>query len=158
MLTLNYIREYKTEVIRRLHIKNFDAEELVEQIIDLDNQRRTNQQRQDNCQAEMKSLSKEIGELFQQGKTGEANQAKQKTADLKEEIKALTIASATVETNLNSLLVQLPNLPHDSVPEGKGATDNLEVKSGGNMPDKENTALPHWELAKKYDIIDFELG
>ena len=158
MLTINYIREYKTDVIERLKTKNFDAADLVNQIIELDNQRRTNQQRQDNCQAEMKTLSKEIGKLYQEGKTEEANQAKQKTADLKEEIKELTTASAEIETRLNNQLVQLPNLPHESVPEGKGADDNVEVRSGGAMPDKANTTLPHWELAKKYDLIDFELG
>jgi seryl-tRNA synthetase len=157
MLTLKQIQENKQEVITRLKVKNFDAAPLVEQIIALDNQRKTTQSASDALQAEMNNLSKVIGQLFKEGKATEANEAKEKTAGLKEEIKTLTTELESTEKELQNLVVQLPNLPHSSVPAGKSAESNVIIKEGGSVPQL-NNALPHWELAKKYDLIDFELG
>ena len=157
MLTLKFIQENRDEVIMRLKKKGFDASSIVSEIIALDNMRKATQTEMDDKQSEMNNLSKSIGELFKSGKTEEANQAKDKTSSLKEDIKNLNDRHDNVEKELLKLLVLLPNLPHDSVPEGKGADDNVEVRSGGAIP-KLNNALPHWELAKKYDLIDFELG
>jgi seryl-tRNA synthetase len=106
----------------------------------------------------MNNLSKVIGDLFKQGKQAEAAEAKAKTADLKETGKSLSSELDATEKQLNDLLVTIPNVPHESVPEGKGAEDNLVERSGGTMPNLPADAAPHWELAKKYDLIDFELG
>jgi seryl-tRNA synthetase len=106
----------------------------------------------------MNRLSAKIGSLFKEGKQGEANEAKANTVDLKEKIKLLDAESANILSALNALLVQLPNLPHESVPAGKSAEDNLEIRVGGNFPEMGNESIPHWDLAAKYDIIDFELG
>lgn len=157
MLTLKQIQDNKQEVVERLKIKNFNAESLVDQIVALDNKRKATQAEADALQAEMNSLSKEIGQLFKDGKATEANAAKDKTAGLKEQIKELITVQDNTEKELQALLVQLPNLPHSSVPAGKLAADNQIVREGGQLPLLSN-ALPHWELARKYDIIDFELG
>jgi len=157
MLTLKYIQDHQEEVIERLKIKNFDAEEIVTQIVKADNERRSIQNEADRKQNEMNTLSKSIGQLFKSGKTDEANAARAKTGDLKSEIRDLNIKLSEAEKKIQDLLVLVPNLPHDSVPRGKGEEDNEVVRSGGEMPVLEN-ALPHWELASKYDLIDFELG
>lgn len=158
MLTLNQIRENKDEVIEKLKVKNLDAKSIVEQIIEKDKSRREIQQKGDALQSEMNQLSKQIGVLFKEGKQVEANEAKAKTGEYKEQIKEITKEAADVAKELNNLLVQLPNLPHESVPEGNSADDNEEVKAGGVKPEMQENPLPHWELASKYDIIDFELG
>lgn len=157
MLTLKQIQDNKQEVIDRLKIKNFDATHAVEEIISLDNQRKATQAESDALQAEMNNLSKAIGQMFKEGKKEEAAQAKEKTVDLKEEIKQLTSSHEQIESQLQKILIELPNLPHNSVPAGKGADDNVEVRKGGDFP-KLTNPLPHWELAKKYNLIDFELG
>jgi len=158
MLTLKYITENTAEVITRLAKKHFKADEIIAQVVELDKQRKQTQTAADNALAQSNALSKEIGLLFKQGKTDEANAAKEKTAELKEMIRELTEKQASLEQQLNDLLVQIPNLPHDSVPAGKHAEDNLVERTGGTMPQLPEGALPHWELAKKYDLIDFELG
>lgn len=158
MLTLKYITENTAEVITRLAKKHFKADEIIAQVVELDKQRKQTQTAADNALAQSNALSKEIGLLFKQGKTDEANAAKEKTAELKEMIRELTEKQASLEQQLNDLLVQIPNLPHDSVPAGKHAEDNLVERTGGIMPQLPEGALPHWELAKKYDLIDFELG
>lgn len=157
MLTLKQIQENKQEVIERLKIKNFDATAIVDQIIHLDNQRKATQAKADQLLAETNALSKSIGLLLKEGKADEASAGKEKTAALKEQIKEETTLLETTEKELQAALVQLPNLPHASVPAGKSAEDNLTVREGGQMPSLTN-ALPHWDLAKKYDLIDFELG
>lgn len=157
MLTLKLLQENKTEVIERLRIKNFDATALVDRIIELDNKRKATQTESDNLQAEMNRLSKSIGQLMKNKELAEAEAAKARTAGLKDEIKELTTTLDSIEKELQQLLVQLPNLPHQSVPAGKGAEDNVIVCEGGKKPELKD-ALPHWELARKYDIIDFELG
>jgi len=158
MLTLQYIRENQQEVIERLKIKNFDAAPLLQQIAESDSNRRKLQQQADNKQAELNEISRNIGDLFKQGKHQEGNEAKQQTTQIKEEIKQLNQQFAEVDNTLYNLLVQLPNLPHASVPAGKGETDNVIIKEGGKVPELGENPLPHWELAAKYKLIDFELG
>jgi seryl-tRNA synthetase len=158
MLTLKLIQENREEVISRLAVKNFNAKEPIDRVIALDNQRRSIQGKLDAILAEQNLLSKEIGNLFKQGKAGEADEAKQRVATLKEESKTLSQQMVETEKELTNTLIKIPNLPHPSVPAGKSAEDNEEVRSGGTMPSLAGTAKPHWELAKEYDIIDFELG
>jgi seryl-tRNA synthetase len=158
MLTLKYITENTTEVITRLAKKNYRGEEIIAQVVDLDAQRKVTQTQADQALAEMNALSKEIGMLFKQGKQAEANAAKEKTVVLKDSIKELTDKQAAIEQQLIDLLLQIPNLPHESVPAGKHAEDNVVERSGGVMPQLPEGAVPHWDLAKKYDLIDFELG
>lgn len=158
MLTLKYITENTAEVIARLAKKHFRAEEIITQVVELDKQRKQTQTAADNALAQSNALSKEIGMLFKQGKTDEANAAKAKTVELKDTIKELTDKQADLEQQLDDLLVQIPNLPHESVPVGKHAEDNVIERSGGELPVLPADAVPHWDLAKKYDLIDFELG
>ncbi|MFT3740884.1 MAG: serine--tRNA ligase [Breznakibacter sp.] len=157
MLTLKYIQENKGEVIERLAKKRFDATEIVDQIIALDEVRKSFQVQADAKQAEANAIAKQVGALMQAGKKDEAEQVKAKTAELKEAVKDLTAELSKTETKLQQQLVLLPNLPHVSVPQGKSAEDNEVVRSGGEVPVLTN-AVPHWDLAKKYDLIDFELG
>ncbi|PLB87397.1 serine--tRNA ligase [Dysgonamonadaceae bacterium] len=158
MLTLKVINDCPEEVIRRLAKKHFDAKDIVSQIIELDALRRNTQKTLDNTLAEINSLSKSIGSLMKDGKTGEAQSAREKVAALKESSKTLDETLKTTEEKIQNLLVVLPNLPHESVPEGKTAEDNLIERTGGTIPQLPTDALPHWDLAKKYDLIDFELG
>ena len=158
MLTLKYITENTEDVIKRLAKKHFDGAEIIARVVELDRTRKATQAQVDAKSAEMNTLSKQIGMLFQQGKQAEAGEAKAKTTVLKDEIKSLNDRLGEAEKTLQELLVLIPNLPHESVPEGLHAEDNVVEKMGGHMPDLPADALPHWELAKKYDLIDFELG
>ncbi|NLU39193.1 MAG: serine--tRNA ligase [Bacteroidales bacterium] len=158
MLTLKLIQSNPDFVIERLKVKNFDATQIINQVNELNTQRKLTQTRVDNLKAEMNNLSKEIGKLFKEGKTSEANAAKEKTAELKEEIKNLDQTFAEIDDKLNNLVVMLPNIPHQLVPEGRTAEDNLEIRRGGSIPALPENKMPHWDLIKKYDIIDFELG
>jgi len=158
MLQLPFIRENKEAVIKRLAVRNIDAKPLVDRVISLDEERRTLQAQLDNVLAESNSISKEIGMLFKSGKAEEANALKAKTGDLKESSKTLSEQLNEKVDALNELLYQIPNVPHDSVPSGNTDEDNEEVYREGDVPQLHSEALPHWELAKKYDIIDFELG
>jgi seryl-tRNA synthetase len=158
MLTINLIREKKEFIIERLKVKNFDAEEIIARILALDSSRREIQSKTDSLQGEMNRISKEIGSLMKDGKRTEAEAAKEKTYSLKEDIKSLSDKLIPVDSDLRNEIVRLPNLPHESVPRGHGADDNVKVKEGGIIPAVSETALPHWDLIKKYDIIDFELG
>ena len=158
MLTLKFIQENKDLIIERLKIKNFQAEDITNEILELDQKRRSTQNSMDSNQAELNKMSKEIGMLFKSGKVDEANQLKEKNTELKESVKAQGDELSEIEKQLNELLVQIPNIPHESVPFGKGEEDNKEVRSGGKTPKLYEGAMPHWDLAKKYDIIDFELG
>lgn len=158
MLTLKVIRDNKDEVIKRLAVKHFDAKAVIDSIIALDDKRRAIQLQLDNNLAEQNSLAKQIGKLFAEGKAAEANEAKSKTAELKESSKSLSQELSDVEPELKKLLMQVPNLPHSSVPQGRSAEDNVTVRTGGLVPELSKDSVPHWDLAKKYDIIDFELG
>jgi len=158
MLSLKYLQENKEEAIKALSIKNFDATQIIDQVIELDEKRKSTQAQLDNTQAEMNSLSKEIGMLFKSGKIEEANSAKAKTGELKENISQLNTEMNASIADLNDLLLKIPNIPHPSVPAGKGEEENVIERTEGEMPNLYEGAIPHWELAKKYNIIDFELG
>ncbi len=158
MLTLKVLNENREEVIRRLAKRNLDANEIVSQIIELDEVRKSTQTSLDGTLAEINSLSKSIGMLMKEGKKDEATEIRDKVGALKETSKGLDETLKETEEKIHQLLVLIPNLPHDSVPEGKGAEDNLIERSGGVVPELPQDALPHWDLAKKYDLIDFELG
>ncbi|MEE0974042.1 MAG: serine--tRNA ligase [Paludibacteraceae bacterium] len=158
MLTLKYITENTAEVIERLAKKYFDGKEVIENVVALDSNRKATQVKLDNTLAEINQLSKKVGDLFKQGKAEEANQVKAETANLKEQSKELSAALDSIEKEITELLLTIPNLPNADVPEGRTAEDNVVVRTGGNLEDLPKDALPHWELAKKYDLIDFELG
>ena len=158
MLTLNLIRENTDEVIRRLQVKNFDAKSIVNKIVKLDKNRRLLQNKLDNELAELKIISNTIGSLLKSNKRDEAEASKLLTGEIKTEIASFTKLLEENETTLNKLLLKLPNLPHETVPPGKGAEDNLKVGLGGRLKRLHEKALSHWDLAKEYDIIDFELG
>lgn len=157
MLNIRLLREQPDLVLERLRVKNFDASDIIQKVNELDISRRNIQTELDACLAEQNSLAKEIGNLMKSGKRDEAEVAKLKVSQLKEESKLLDERMNKFASELNDLLVQLPNLPHSSVPKGKGAEENVNVKEGGEMPELKNP-VPHWELARKYDIIDFDLG
>ena len=158
MLQISYIRENKDLIINGLKKRNFKELELVEEAISLDENRRLIQTKLDNALAESNKLSKEIGALMKEGKRQEAEQAKEQTADLKEQVKQYTASLEETVNALNNILYRIPNIPNAIVPEGKTAEDNLTVFQAGEIPHLFEGALPHWELAKKYNIIDFELG
>lgn len=158
MLTLKILREQPEFVIERLAVKHFDAEEIVYKIIDIDKQRRSLQGELDSCLAEQKVKAGEIGKLMKEGKKAEAEAAKAVTAELKEKSKDLEAKMEACQKEQDSLVVLLPNLPCAQVPEGRTAEDNVVVKMGGKAPELSAGALPHWELVKNLDIIDFDLG
>ncbi|MBS9462739.1 serine--tRNA ligase [Flagellimonas sp. 389] len=158
MLQLHKIREDKDTIINALKKRNIDAEPVLSAIIDLDEKRRAIQTELDNTLAKSNKLSKEIGMLFKSGKAKEATALKEQTADFKEASKQLGEELTATSSELQELLYQIPNVPHDSVPAGNSDEDNEEIFREGDIPKLEEGALPHWELAKKYDIIDFELG
>lgn len=158
MLQVSYIRENREEVLNRLSLKNFKSPELVDQIIQLDQDRRQTQTHLDSIAAEANAAAKKVGDLMRQGKKAEAEEIKLKTTDFKEQMRGLSEKLSAIEILLQSELVLLPNLPHSSVPAGSTAEDNLVAYESGTIPQLPADALPHWELASKYDIIDFELG
>ncbi len=158
MLTLKLIQEEKEFVIERLKVKQFDAREIVEQIIALDNDRKACQGEAEAFQKSLNEISRTVGALMKEGKKDEADAARQQTSDLKNQIKDAETRLKEIETALQSKLVLLPNLPSKLVPEGKTAADNVVVYQSGEVPTLDESAQPHWELIKKYDIIDFDLG
>lgn len=158
MLTLAVIKENPEAVIERLKVKNFDARTQIERIIELDKVRRNRQQARDNQAAELNKMAAAIGALMKQGKKDEAEEAKAKVAELKENNKAIDEELKTAEDEITSILLNIPNMPCDMVPPGTSAEDNVVEKEGGAMPELGEDALPHWDLAKKYNIIDFDLG
>ena len=159
MLTIKQITEDKEGVIRGLEKKHFQgAREAVEQVIAFDNKRKAAQAELDALNQQVKLLSKSIGSLMKEGKKDEAEQAKQQVADIKQQSKALEDAMKQADDDKRQVLYTIPNVPYDLVPEGRTAEDNLVVKTGGHDTVLPANALPHWELAKKYNLIDFDLG
>ena len=158
MLQVPYIRNHKEEVITKLAVKNFDAKDTIDEIIALDEQRRKTQAELDNTLAESNKLSKEIGMLYKSGNIGQANAKKVETADLKEKSQELSKVLSSTENELKELLVQIPNIPHESVPTGNSEEDNKIMSQEGDLPDLGDHAKPHWELVAEKNIIDFELG
>lgn len=158
MLQVNFLRS-ETELVKdRLKLKQFRQPELVDEIIQLDDERKKNQNEFDTLQSKINAASKEIGAFMSGGKKPEADALKAEVAHLKTQLEPVKQRTAAIEAQLHNLLVQLPNLPHANVPEGKTPDDNLNVKQGGSFPTYSFVPAPHWELAKKYKLIDFELG
>ena len=159
MLQVQFIREHKEVVLKGLAKRNFsDAEAIIEQVLKTDESRRATQVSLDNILAESNKISKEIGAFFKSGEVQKAHLLKEKTGQLKEQSKVLSEQLNKDVTTLQTLLFQIPNIPHASVKAGNSEADNEQVFSEGTIPNLGKNALPHWELAKKYDIIDFELG
>lgn len=158
MLTLKYITDNTDEVIARLAKKHFDGKESIGKVVELDSRRKKTQAQLDAFLSEINQLSRQVGDLYKQGKTEEANALKTKTAELKEASKDFSASMDTIETEITDILLTVPNIPNPNVPEGVGAADNLVERTGGVIPELAEDALPHWDLAKKYDLIDFELG
>ncbi|QLE01511.1 serine--tRNA ligase [Galbibacter sp. BG1] len=157
MLQVQFIRDNKEEVIKRLQVRNIDAS-VIDAVLSLDEERRALQAKLDNTLAESNKLSKEIGGYFKSGDVAKANELKAETGVLKETSKTLTEELNSKADALTNLLYTIPNIPHTSVPIGNTEEDNEEVFKEGEVPRLDGDALPHWELAKKYDIIDFDLG
>ena len=158
MLNINLLREQSSTVIDRLKVKNFDATAIVNRVLDLDRRRRELQAESDAIQAELNSLSREIGSMMKEGRKEEAETAKKGISTMKEKQKQLAETLDQVSEEMQKELISLPNLPHPMVAPGKSAEDNVIVRSGGHLPELQTEALPHWDLIKKYDIIDFDLG
>lgn len=158
MLNLKFIQGNPELVVSKLKKKHFDAAGIVQQITGLSLQKNETQAKADQLKAEMNKISKEIGGLMREGKSAEAEAAKNRTTEIKDAIKQLDDVFARIDQEIFSLQVLLPNLPSDLVPEGRTAEDNLVVKQQGEIPALAESKLPHWDLAKKYDLIDFELG
>ena len=158
MLQVSYIRENREEVLNRLSVRNFKSLELVDQIIKLDEDRRQTQTLLDSIAAEANVAAKKVGELMRQGLNEEAEAIKAQTTAFKEQTRTLGDKLSAIEILLQSELVLLPNLPHQSVPKGSSADENQVASEYGLIPQLLQGALPHWELASKYDIFDFELG
>ena len=158
MLQVAYIRDNKESVIQQLAIKNFDAKDIIEELIVLDEKRRKTQAENDDTLAESNKLSKEIGMLYKSGNVDEANAKKAETADLKEKSKELGQLLSDTQDALQNKLVQIPNIPHKSVPAGKSEEDNIVISQEGEIPNLGDNAKPHWELVAEKNIIDFELG
>ena len=158
MLTLKILRENPDYVIERLAVRNLDAGPIVKQIVELDVHRRAAQTQSDALTAEQKKIAAGIGKLMQEGKKTEAEEIKKQAAQTKEKIKELNQEQESLEKELNDLLITLPNIPYKLVVPGKGEDENVLVREGGMIPELSSGALPHWELAKKFDLIDFDLG
>jgi seryl-tRNA synthetase len=158
MLQVSYIRDNREQVLERLAVKNFKQPELVDEVIGLDEKRRHTQNLADNVSAQANAAAKQIGELMRTGKKDEAEVIKANTVKWKEESRQYTEQLAALEQELQDKLVLLPNLPHSSVPKGLTPEDNEVVLENGSIPELAANALPHWELAAKYNLIDFELG
>jgi seryl-tRNA synthetase len=158
MLQVNFLRQHKDEVLKRLAIKNFKQLNLVDEVIALDDERKRVQVEFDNTQAKVNAASKDIGKLMGQGKKDEAEALKQEVANHKATLEPLKQQMAEVEKKVIDTLIQLPNLPSEQVPVGKTPEENVVVREGGIRPEFVGEPLPHWELTKKYNLIDFELG
>ena len=158
MLTIKTISDNPQAIIDGLRKRNFDAKGIIKEALSLDEKRRNAQTKLDNILAEVNSTSKQIGMFFKEGKKDEAEKLRSNVSNLKEDAKSLEVELADTELKLQDILVTIPNVPHSSVPQGKGADDNLVERSGGEMPNLAKDAAPHWDLAKQYDLIDFELG
>lgn len=158
MLTIQQIKENPEYIVKRLAVKGFDAQQPIATVLELDDNRRKLQLANDNAAAELKQYAAKIGQLMKQGQKEEAEQAKAKVAEIKESQKDVAEQLAQAEGEIRNILLTIPNIPCEMVPEGRSAEDNVVEKSGGEMPNLGEDALPHWDLAKKYDLINFDLG
>ena len=158
MLTIQQIKENPSQIIERLAVKGFDGAEAINEVIRLDDLRRQLQLASDNMANQLKTHAAKIGAMMKQGQKEEAEKVKAIVAALKEEQKAKADELTRTETEIRNILLSVPNVPYKDVPAGKTAEDNIVEKTGGNMPDLGTDALAHWDLAKKYNLIDFDLG
>ena len=158
MLKVSYIIQNKKEVIDALSKRNFDAKEIINDLEAFNSERKKTQSDLEDILAKLNKLSKDIGELIKTGNNAEADKLKKQTSELKESSKKLGTVLSSIKLKTSDLLYKIPNLPHKSVPAGNSEDDNVEVFSSGTIPSDNPSALPHWELANKYDIIDFDLG
>ena len=158
MLEINFIKENKDLVVKSLSKRNLDSSFMIESVIEIDIKKRKIQTELDSLLHQLNLISKDIGDLFKKGLQKEAQILKEKTVKLKENSKKLNDDLITTKEELQSILNKIPNIPHELVPVGKSEEDNVEIFSDGDIPKLTGESLPHWELAKKYDIIDFELG
>jgi seryl-tRNA synthetase len=158
MLALQHIRENKYVILEGLKKRNFQSPEKIDQILELDQERRAQQANLDQHLAQANNLAKEIGMLFKKGEVAKANELKKETTSLKELTKKIQKKLQNTTVSLNELRIQIPNVPHESVPPGSGEEDNEEIFQSGNIPNLGNEPLAHWDLAQKYDLIDFDLG
>ena len=158
MLTLQLINQDPEEVIRRLAVKQFDAREPIMRIVELDKQRRALQKQRDDNAATLNKMAAQIGALMKQGNRDEAENVKAQVASLKTSNKEIDDSLTAAQEEIKQILLNVPNVPYSGVPEGRTAADNVVEKTGGKMPELPADALPHWDLAKKYNLIDFDLG
>ena len=158
MLTLQLINQDPEDVIRRLAVKQFDGREPIMRIVELDKQRRALQKQRDDNAAVLNKMAAQIGALMKQGNRDEAENVKSQVAVLKATNKEIDDNLSAAQDEINDILLSVPNVPYSGVPEGKSAEDNVVEKTGGKMPELGEDALPHWDLAKKYNLIDFDLG
>ena len=158
MLTLQFINENPEHVIERLAVKNFDAREPIMRVVELDKQRRAAQKERDDNASQLNKMASQIGALMKQGKRDEAEKAKAAVAALKATNKEIDDRMTAAADEITEILLSIPNVPYEGVPTGKSADDNIVEKTGGPQPHLSDDALPHWELAKKYNLIDFDLG
>ncbi|MCT4624699.1 MAG: serine--tRNA ligase [Schleiferiaceae bacterium] len=158
MLQINRIREEKENVIAALAKRHFDAKEIIDQLLVVNDEKKSVQRNAEDLQAESNGLAKQIGGLFKQGKREEAEELKARSVAIREELKGIQENLNTLAAKENDLLVSLPNTPHESVATGKNEQDNVEVKRVGEIPEMASNAKPHWEITSEYGLIDFELG
>ena len=158
MLTLQQIKEDPKRIIERLAVKGFDGKDAIDRVLALDTRRRELQLKNDNLAAELNKLAAQIGKLMKAGERQQAEEIKKQVAQLKDSQKTIADDLAKAEADIREILLSVPNVPCDMVPEGRSAADNVVEKTGGPMPELPDDALPHWDLAKKYNLIDFDLG
>lgn len=158
MLTLKNITDNKDEIIRKLARRGFEAKGLVIKILELNDMRKSNKAKLDECLSQLNILSREIGQLMKSGQKEEAEKTKVKVAEIKESNKQLEENLKIAENEIQKILLQIPNTPADIVPDGRNADDNVTVKEGGDKSELPEGSLPHWDLCEKYDLIDFQLG
>ena len=158
MLNISNLREQKKEIVELLKIKNFNALDLIDSVIEKDNSRKLNQHKSDEVLSKLNQIAKEIGALYKQGNIEKANSLKQSSVELKEESKKLSAIQKEIQEEIREILLLIPNTPHKSVPKGNSENDNEIVEEVGEMPKLEDNSKPHWELTELYDLIDFNLG
>ena len=158
MLKVSYIIENKKQVIKALSKRNFDATKIFEKLEDYNSKRKKNQLELENILSESNKLSKEIGILIKSGNKDQVDKIKEQTVKFKKITKELNSELNSIKDKILDLLYEIPNIPNEAVPVGNGAGDNMEVYNSGDLLTLDSDALPHWDLAKKYDIIDFDLG
>ncbi len=158
MLKVSYIIDNKDEVIKALLKRNFDANKIISDLEDCNLKRKDIQSKLENILSKSNNLSKQIGELIKSGNNEDADKIKKQTLDLKDSSKQLNSDLNLIKDKILNILYKIPNVPNDLVPHGKNEDDNEEIYNSGELPKIESSALSHWDLAKKYDIIDFDLG